>query len=397
MSFSTDVAIIGGCGRIGLPLAIALADRGLSVCAVDVNEAAVRQVAQGQMPFIESGAETILSRIIEAGRLRCTTDSSALGNAEHVIVTLATDVDPNLNPDTYGFLSALEAHAEHLVDGQLLILRSTLYPGTTAIVETLMKRLGKRIDVACCPERIAEGNAMTELFELPQLVGGSTETARNRAVAFFGRLVPDVLSMSSEEAELAKLFSNTWRYTKFAIANQLFMMANDLGLDYESIRQAMSYNYPRAADVPRSGFAAGPCLFKDTMQLAAFNNNNFTLGHASMLINEGLPLYLVSRLGLRYDLESQTVGILGMAFKAESDDTRSSLSYKLKRVLQVRAARVLCTDPYVRTDPELVSLETVLDQSDLLILGAPHQSYASLRTDKPIVDIWNHFGRGVMV
>jgi UDP-N-acetyl-D-mannosaminuronic acid dehydrogenase len=397
MSFSTDVAIIGGCGRIGLPLAIALADRGLSVCAVDVNEAAVRQVARGQMPFIESDAEAFLSRVVETGKLRCTTDSSAVRDAEHVIVTLATDVDLNLNPDTYGFLSALEAYAEHLVDGQLLILRSTLYPGTTAIVETLMKRLGKEIDIACCPERIAEGNAMTELFELPQLVGSSTETASNRAVALFSRLVPDVLPMRSEEAELAKLFSNTWRYTKFAVANQLFMMANDLGLDYEAIRQAMSFNYPRAADVPRSGFAAGPCLFKDTMQLAAFNNNNFTLGHASMLINEGLPLYLVSRLSRRYELENQTVGILGMAFKAESDDTRSSLSYKLKRVLQVRAARVLCTDPYVRTDPELVSLDIVLDQSDLLILGAPHQIYASLETDIPTVDIWNLFGRGVLV
>jgi UDP-N-acetyl-D-mannosaminuronic acid dehydrogenase len=149
--------------------------------------------------------------------------------------------------------------------------------------------------------------------------------------------------------------------------------------------------------MPGPGLAAGPCLLKDTMQLAAFNNNNFTLGHASMTINEGLPMYMVAQLERRYDLSALTVGILGMAFKAESDDTRSSLSYKLKRLLRFRAARVLTTDPYVHDDPDLRPFDDVLAQSDLLVIGAPHKRYADLRTETPVVDIWNLTGHGERV
>ena len=164
-----------------------------------------------------------------------------------------------------------------------------------------------------------------------------TDRAIERATKLFRNLTSQVVPLLPEEAELAKLFTNTWRYIRFAIANQLFMIANDDGLDFERIRQAMAYDYPRAADLPRAGFAAGPCLFKDTMQLAAFNDNNFVLGTASMTINEGLPLYLVHRIEQHSDLATMTVGILGMAFKAESDDNRSSLSYKLKRILRFKA------------------------------------------------------------
>jgi UDP-N-acetyl-D-mannosaminuronic acid dehydrogenase len=168
------------------------------------------------------------------------------------------------------------------------------------------------------------------------------------------------------------------------------MMATDFGLDYERIRQGLRLDYPRAADLPGAGFAAGPCLLKDTMQLAAFNNNNFVLGHAAMLVNEGLPLYLVSRLEARYALGGMTVGILGMAFKGESDDIRSSLSYKLRRILRFKAAEVLCHDPYVRVDQTLRPLHEVLEQSDLLILAAPHRCYEGLTTDIPVVNIWGH-------
>ena len=227
----------------------------------------------------------------------------------------------------------------------------------TALVEKMVAGLGIDIDVAFCPERIAEGKAMTELFELPQIVSGRTARgagAGQRAVRHADRqLVP----MTPEEAELAKLFTNVWRYIKFATANQLYMMANDRGLDFERIRQGLTQDYPRAADMPGAGFAAGPCLFKDTMQLAAFNNNNFALGHTAMTINEGLPLYLVHRLEQRFDLAAMTVGILGMAFKGGSDDTRSSLSYKLKRILAFKAGGVLCTDPYVTHRPGLLPLD----------------------------------------
>jgi UDP-N-acetyl-D-mannosaminuronic acid dehydrogenase len=188
-----------------------------------------------------------------------------------------------------------------------------------------------------------------------------------------------------------------WRYIKFATANQLYMIANDRGLDFERIRQGLMLDYPRAADLPAAGFAAGPCLLKDTMQLAAFNNNNFALGQTAMAINEGLPLYLVDRLRQRYDLGSMAVGILGMAFKGGSDDIRSSLAYKLKRILTFTTETVYCTDPYVTVDSALMPLGDVVEKSDLLIIAAPHPEYARLATAKPVVDIWNIRGEGVCI
>jgi UDP-N-acetyl-D-mannosaminuronic acid dehydrogenase len=260
----------------------------------------------------------------------------------------------------------------------------------------MLDGLGVAVDVAFCPERIAEGNAMEELRELPQLVSSHTERGAQRATALFRRLTAEVVTLTPEEAELAKLFTNTWRYIKFAIANQLYMMANDRSLDFDNIRRAIMLDYPRAADLPSAGFAAGPCLLKDTMQLAAFNNNNFTLGHAAMLVNEGLPLYLVSRLELRMKLSELRVGILGMAFKAGSDDSRESLSYKLRRILAFKAADVLCTDPYVR-DASLLPLEQVVAEADVLIIATPHDEYRGLMTHKPVVDVWNLRGQGVLV
>lgn len=387
MSFTRDVVIVGGCGRVGLPLGLAFADRGLSVTLFDIDQQAVEHVAGGKMPFAEPGAQQILGRVI--GRtLEVTSSPDAIREAESVVVVIGTPLDEHLNPDPGSVPRAIEALKDYLGGGQLLVLRSTTYPGVTQLVEQLMVRLDLHIDVAFCPERIAEGRAMTELFELPQLVSGRTEEAVSRAEKLFGSLTHQIIRLQPEEAELAKLFTNTWRYAKFAVANQLYVIANDFGLDFERIRSALTYDYPRAADMPRAGFAAGPCLLKDTMQLAAFNNNNFVLGHASMMVNEGLPLYVVDRIAKHYDLASMSVGILGMAFKAESDDSRSSLSYKLKRILRFRARDVLCSDPYVTTDRELLPLDQVLLRCDLLIIGAPHRRYADISIDKPVIDIW---------
>jgi UDP-N-acetyl-D-mannosaminuronic acid dehydrogenase len=391
--FSHDVTVIGGCGHVGLPLAIALADRGASVVIYDVNKAAVDLVNDGELPFAEEGADGPLKAAVSGGRLRASTDPAVVGWAENVVVVIGTPVDEHLNPDPQALPRALEASGQFLRDGQLVILRSTVFPGVTALVERLMRERGLTVDVAFCPERIAEGKAMTELFSLPQIVSGTTQASRDRAAALFGRLTDEIVELEPEEAELAKLFTNTWRYIKFAAVNQFFMIADSRGLDFERIRHALSYDYPRAADMPGAGFAAGPCLFKDTMQLAAFNDNNFALGHAAMLVNEGLPLHMVSRLAEQHDLSTMTVGILGAAFKAGSDDIRSSLSYKLKRILAFRAQRVLMTDPYVTTDPTLVPLEQVLAESDLLIVATPHPDYAGIVTDKPIADVWNVVGQ----
>jgi UDP-N-acetyl-D-mannosaminuronic acid dehydrogenase len=395
--FDRQVVVIGGCGHVGLPLAIAFADRGAKVGIYDVSESAVQIVNSGQMPFAEAGAQEALQRALAAGRLEASTDPAIVSTAEHVVVVIGTPVDEHLNPNQAAIPNALEGCTPFMRDGQLLILRSTVYPGVTALVEKMVAGFGREIEVAFCPERIAEGKAMTELFELPQIVSARSSVALDRAGKLFGLLTDTIVPMTPEEAELAKLFTNVWRYIKFATANQLYMMANDRGLDFEKIRQGLAADYPRAADMPAAGFAAGPCLFKDTMQLAAFNYNNFALGHTAMAINEGLPLYVVHRLEEQYDLPSMRVGILGMAFKGGSDDIRSSLSYKLKRILAFKADSVLTTDPYVTVDPSLRPLDEVIAQSDLLVIGAPHPDYRELVTDKPVADIWNILGQGVRV
>lgn len=391
------ITVIGGCGHVGLPLGLALADQGQEVVAYDISESAVASVMSGRMPFREVGADEVLTRVLGSGRFAATVEAASVAAADVVIVVIGTPVDEHLNPDPNAIRRALDECMPHFRDGQLVVLRSTVYPGVTEELNQLFQERNLAIDVAFCPERIAEGHAMEELYSLPQIVSGCTPQAFVRAQQLFELIAPETVEMTPLEAEMAKLITNSWRYIKFATANQFYMMANERGLDFEKIRAGIAHNYPRAQDLPSAGFAAGPCLFKDTMQLAAFSDNSFGLGHAAMLVNEGLPLYVFHRIEERFPLRDMTVGILGMAFKGNSDDTRSSLSYKLRRLARFRAREVLCTDPYVATDPTLVRLEEVIAQADVLIIGAPHDQYRDLRTEKPVIDIWNVLGDGVVV
>jgi len=397
VELSRNVVVVGGCGHVGLPLAIMLADRGLKVVSYDLNSSVVALVNSGTMPFDEPGAPEVLGRVLANGNFEASHDPNSISQAETVVVVIGTPVDEHLNPDADAVPRAVAGFQEHLRDGQLLVLRSTVYPGVTRLVERLIDQSGRRIDVAFCPERIAEGKAVEELISLPQIISARTQRGVERAEKLFDVLAAQTIVVTPEEAELAKLFTNTWRYIKFAAANQFYTIANDFGLDFERIRHAITKDYPRAMDMPGAGFAAGPCLFKDTMQLAAFNNNNFTLGHASMMINEGLPLYVVAKMENRFDLEASTIGILGMAFKGESDDIRSSLAFKLRRILAFKAKAVLCSDPYVTNDDRLIAEAEVLSKSDVIVIAAPHKRYASVPIEKPIIDIWNIRGQGVLI
>jgi len=280
---------------------------------------------------------------------------------------------------------------------QLVVLRSTVFPGVTAKVKQIFETAGLSPDITFCPERILEGQALKELRQLPQIIGADSDRAAQRSIELFTALGVKTITVSHEEAELAKLFTNVWRYIKFAAANQFWLMSNEAGLDFSKIREAITFEYPRAADLPNAGFTAGPCLFKDTMQLAAFSDNNFGLGHSAMLVNEGLPLYVVSKIEEKFDLKTKTVGILGMAFKGESDDIRSSLAYKLKKILQFKAANILTADPFVTVDEHLISQVELLEKSDIVVIGAPHHSYRNLKTTKPVIDIWNILGQGNLI
>jgi UDP-N-acetyl-D-mannosaminuronic acid dehydrogenase len=348
------------------------------------------------MPFLEAGADELLRDVLATDRLEFGADGSMIRRTDQLVVVIGTPVDEFLGPSMTVFEKTVNQIAPHLRNGALVVLRSTVYPGTTAYVTQHLAEAGCTVDVAFCPERIAEGHAIEELHSLPQIIGADDDRAAERAAELFSRLTETTIRTSSKEAELAKLFTNTWRYMKFAVANQFFMIADQAGVDYTNVLRAIRKDYPRAADLPGPGFAAGPCLFKDAMQLAAFTSDHFPMGQAAMQVNEGLPAYIVNALERRYGgLQGRTVGILGMAFKAESDDVRASLSYKLRKLLSWSGAHVLATDPYVQDD-RLVPVETVVRDSDVLVLGAPHKTYRSLQIGgKDVVDVWGALGDGI--
>jgi UDP-N-acetyl-D-mannosaminuronic acid dehydrogenase len=391
------VVIVGGGGHVGLPLALVLADSGFEAISLDISEETVVKINSGQMPFAESGAQDLLTKTLANNSFKATTNHDSIKAAEIVIIVIGTPVDEHLNPDPNAVVNAVSACIPFMNSEQLVILRSTVFPGVTQRVKNLLAEGGVFPEVTFCPERILEGHALKELRELPQIIGANNADGASRASDVFAKLGVKTIVVSPEEAELAKLFTNVWRYIKFAAANQFWLMSNEAGLDFSKIQEAITFDYPRAADLPNAGFSAGPCLFKDTMQLAAFSNNNFALGHSAMLVNEGLPLYLVSKLEERYDLSTLTVGILGAAFKGESDDIRSSLSYKLKKILEFKSKKVLMTDPYVSVDPSLITLEEIIRDSDVLVLATPHNSYKQILTEKPIIDIWNLRGDGNLI
>src|SRR5438105_11695192 len=390
-----DVVVVGGCGHVGLPLALSLADCGYKVGIDDIDGVKIEQVRAGSVPFLENGAEELLKRLLPTGRLELASNPRLLERTHTVVLVIGTPIDEFMNPSVRIFDRVVDDLIPHLRDGSLVVLRSTVFPGTTESVERRLRAAGIDAEVVFCPERIAEGHALEEIRSLPQLIGASTDSAFERAAAVFGRLEVEIVRTTPREAEMAKLFTNTWRYMKFAIANQFFQMAHSAGLDYSRVLQAIRQDYPRAADLPAPGFAAGPCLLKDTMQLAAFSPDHFPMGHAAMLINEGLPGYILDSLERQQPLRRRTVGILGMAFKGESDDPRTSLSYKLKKLAAFKGARVLCTDPFV-PDPDLTSLPEVVKHSDVLIIAAPHQAYKQLDTNShEVVDIWGWLGDGI--
>ena len=385
-----DICIIGGAGHVGLPLALVFAAAGQRVIIYDLNAAALEQIAGGTMPFIEYGAEPLLEEGLREKRLIFSSNPHDIARARHVIVAIGTPVDEYLNPKLRSLLDLFENVRQYLDPGQTIIIRSTVFPHTCGHVRTALCKDGNDWLVAYCPERIAQGYAIRELKDLPQIVSGCTEAAADRAAELFTLIAPKIIRLAVEEAELAKLFSNAWRYIQFAASNQFYMVAESIGIDFNRVRQAMVDGYGRAASLPGAGFAAGPCLLKDTMQLAAFNNSSFMLGHAAMSINEGLPNFLVDQLSRRHKMEGLKVGILGMAFKADIDDIRDSLSYKLGKILRFQGVEVSYSDEFAK-DATFISKEQLVATCEVAIVGVPHSAYKTLVVPPhvEVVDLWN--------
>ena len=386
----TKICIIGGCGHVGIPLGLAFASKKLDVSLLDVNPKAVKAINAAKLPFKEAGAEVLLRSHI-GKNLRATTDASIVAKQDVVVFVTGTPVDEHLNPKIHDVLKVVSAYLPLLNRKQLVILRSTIFPGVTRIVEDVLKEQLGHIRLAFCPERIVQGKGIEEIFNLPQLVSGVDKASENAAAKLFGLIAPKIIRLTIAEAELAKLMTNAWRYLEFAIANQFYMMVEKQGLDFYRIFKAMQCDYPRAQHYARAGLAAGPCLFKDTMQLSAFHNNEFFLGHSAMLVNEGLPNFLVTQLESKMGtLRGKRIGVLGLAFKPDNDDTRESLSFKIIKCLETKMAIVLKSDEFVSGT---LPLKIFMKQCEGIILGVPHSAYKALKPKVPYVDCWDVWPR----
>jgi len=379
------IAIIGGCGHVGMPLGLALASRGFEVTLVDVDKDAVEAINSKKMPFKEEGAEELLQKHI-GKNLIATLDIDMVKDQEVVVFVTGTPVDEHHNPKIEDVLKVIRLYLPLMNKHQLVILRSTIFPGTTEIIDEMLKKEFGISKLAFCPERIVQGKGIEEIHNLPQLISASSEAAREEAEEIFSKIVTKTILLEPKEAELAKLMTNAWRYLEFAIANQFYMMIEEKGLDFYKILNAVKEDYPRAKHFVKAGLAAGPCLFKDTMQLSAFFNNKFSLAQSGMLVNEGLPDFLIEKLEQKMGtLKNKTIAILGMTFKPNNDDTRESLSFKIKRLLLFKMANVICSDPYIE---ETTNMDDALSKAEGVILGVPHDEYLDLKVNVPFVDCW---------
>ena len=387
------ISVIGGAGHVGLPMVLALADEGLECQIIDRDTGRLNEVRTGRVPFLEPGAHSKLSQALDKSLLKFSAELKDIQGSDTVIVVVGTPVDEYGQSKPRSFLRLIEDIEQFLDKTKLIVLRSTLAIGTSRQITRRLKSNLPSIHVAYCPERIAQHQAFDEIRNLPQIVSGDSAESVELAKSLFLKTTDEIVCMEFEEAEFGKLMANAWRYAKFAIANDFAKAAMALGLDYELIRTKVSFKYPRAADLPRPGFAAGPCLPKDTQQFISSTDTHLPTLSASIQSNELLPKFVRQKIQESAS-SSMTVGILGMAFKPRSDDIRESLAYRLKHELSMHFKRVIATDPYVSfaTDPVLESLDYVLKEADILVVGCPHPEYQDLQTKVPLLDIWGMKG-----
>jgi len=384
------VVIVGGCGHVGLPLGVKFALAGANTCLLDIDEKAIAKVNSGSFPFLEKGGDEQLQKAISLGLIKASSDVAEVEDADVVVFVIGTPVDEHHNPKISDVLSIFDIYANRIPDSALVVMRSTLYPGTMEHLYNRIKQSGQKFGLAFCPERVAQGYALDEIDSLPQIVSAFEKESFESAYNVFKALAPEIIRLKPIEAEMTKLMANSWRYLEFAIANQFYMIAESNGVDFYKIYEAIRHEYPRAKGYKRPGFAAGPCLFKDTMQLASFFDNNFSMGHSAMLVNEGLATFVADRAEAIASgkLWGKTVGVLGMTFKSDNDDIRESLSFKVKKNLEFKGANVLWHDPYLEGSNKL---EDVLSIADIVVIATPHSEYKELKMNKPHVDIWGMY------
>lgn len=379
MTNRAEIVIIGGGGHIGLPLAVTLArTQRVFVCETDAERLAT--LRRGEYPFRERGGQESLIAVRD--RLTLTDNLAECVNCRTVI--LATyDVTAQF----------LDEALEQLPQIELIVVRSTVAPGTTRVlIAASAEVLGRSVRVAFCPERSAEGESLEEMQSLPQIVGCDTDAEFADARRLFSH-APSFVRLTPEEAEATKLMTNAYRFAHFALANQFYLTLLDHGMDPHRVFSAAKLDYPRMSGFPRAGFVGGPCLRKDSLLFMKGFDANEALLAAALRTNDGMACALIDRVKEQVHLNRATVGLLGYAFKPGSDDSRWSPAKELLDLLAGEAEIVLCTDPHV-SGPGLVSLTEVIERSDVLIVVTPHAAYRGtvLPPGKIVIDPWGILG-----
>ena len=387
MDSKRNISIVGGAGHVGFPLGLILSSKGFKVSLIDKHLKNMKKINNGEPPFLEEKSVQLLKTMIKKKRILTTKHLSEVKNSKYIIICIGTPVNNRLNPNLKNFINFFYQLKKFLKRDQVVIIRSSIYPGICNKVYKIIEKKCKNLSY--CPERIVQGKSITELPKLPQLVSGKNKKAMIESGKLFKKICKKIIFTEVIEAELIKLFSNAYRYINFSISNQFYMICQNQNLDFFKIRKIMRDGYIRNANIPMSGFTAGPCLLKDTMQLSAFYNHRFLLGHSAMAINEGIPKFIVNKLEKKYNLKKKVVGILGLTFKSETDDIRDSLSIKLLQLLKSKKIKTLQSDEYFKSK-ENVSKKYLVKKSDIIIVSTPHKAYKYLKISKNkiLVDIW---------
>jgi UDP-N-acetyl-D-mannosaminuronic acid dehydrogenase len=402
------VAVVG-LGRVGLPLAVAFVRAGFKVKGLEVDVQRRTAVELGKMPFLEPDTDDALDEAVRAGKLSASDDpAEVIPAADAIVLSVGTPLASDLRPDYAQLRSALERLAPHLRPGQLLVQRSTVSPGT--LEKIVRPFLAKRIPdvapellLAACPERIAEGKAMQELESLPEIVGGIDDRSSAAAAALFGVLGPEKMVHVTDptSAELAKLFTNVYRYVNFALSNEFALLAEYYGADAHHVIRMVNDGYPRA-NVPRPGPAGGPCLSKDGYFLVEeLSLPDFVL--MAWKLNDSAPAYAIRRLQSRLRDHGMTllgtqVAVLGRTFKRDSDDDRQSPAVRIIELLEREGAEVRTHDPFLPGP----TLEEAVAGARALVLATNHSYYddldpfylASLMAEPKVgIDCWGVLDR----
>ncbi|HEY6194638.1 MAG TPA: nucleotide sugar dehydrogenase [Candidatus Eisenbacteria bacterium] len=353
------LAVIG-LGYVGLPLAVELAQAGFEVIGIDIDEARVQQLNQGHS-YIQDVAAADVQALVRQKRLLATTDFAVLKRCDTVNICVPTPLSKQRDPDVSFIVAAATEVARHLHRGQLVILESTTYPGTTdeLVLPMLAEsglEVGKDFFLAFSPERVDPGNASFNTRNIPKVVGGVTETCTRVAVRLYRQRLEHVVPVSSPQvAEMVKLLENTFRSVNIGLVNELALMCARLKIDvWEVIRAAATKPFGFMPFYPGPGLG-GHCIPIDPFYLSwkarasGFEARFIELaGH----VNGHMPDHVVDLVGEALNRQGKAVRgsrvlVLGVAYKADIDDVRESPSLDIMQKLAERGARIDYTDPYV--------------------------------------------------